>query len=461
MIGTQERLQEDLFVAGSLRDLIPRDHVLRRVDRVLDLSWLREELRACYCEDNGRPGVDPEAAVRLMLAGLFHGIVHDRKLLREAQVNLAIRWFAGFALQDKLPDHSTLTRLRQRWGDERFRRVFQRTVQTCLKAGLVNAETVHVDATLIRANVSYESYAKSHAERVLKENEPVPEPPKKVSRTDPDAVFATGSHRHGSEPSYKQHTAVDDKSGVIVDVLPTRGDVNEGNELMAQVRRVEAATGFPVKEVTADAGYAHAKVYADLEAKQITAVIPPRPLMPARAQIPLPRFKYNDRHQIVRCPRGKILRRSYRADQSWFYKSRTADCRHCQLRERCLSPSVGRRSVCISDGYAALLRARRLRVRWDARHHTLYKRHRWRAEGAHAEAKGQLGLGRAVRRGLWNFAIQVYLTAAAMNLKRLAAFLRRWIRQLNPKPRFYRWLSSNRALSLPFPLLLAFTVGNT
>jgi len=83
-------------VTGSLEDLIPSDHVLRRVDKILDLSWLREEVRENYCETNGRPGIDPEAAVRLMLAGFFAGIVHDRKLMREAQVNLAIRWFAGY-----------------------------------------------------------------------------------------------------------------------------------------------------------------------------------------------------------------------------------------------------------------------------------------------------------------------------------------------------------------------------
>ena len=86
MIGKQDRWQEDLFVACSLGDLIPDDHVLKRVNKVLDLSRLREEVGDCYCMDNGRPGIDPEAAVRLMLAGLFEGIIHDRRLMRQAQV---------------------------------------------------------------------------------------------------------------------------------------------------------------------------------------------------------------------------------------------------------------------------------------------------------------------------------------------------------------------------------------
>ena len=94
MLGSKERGQLELFVSGSLRAADPRRPILARVDRVLDLSWLREEVAGLYCDGNGRPGIDPEVAVRLMLAGFLLGIVHDRRLMREAQVNLAIRWFA-------------------------------------------------------------------------------------------------------------------------------------------------------------------------------------------------------------------------------------------------------------------------------------------------------------------------------------------------------------------------------
>jgi hypothetical protein len=116
MLGQKERDQLELFISGSLGQLIPDEYVLARVDRVLDLSWLKREIADCYCLDDGRPGIDPEAAVRLMLAGLLIGIVHDRKLMREAQVNIAIRWFIGYGLHEKLPHHSSLTRIRQRWG---------------------------------------------------------------------------------------------------------------------------------------------------------------------------------------------------------------------------------------------------------------------------------------------------------------------------------------------------------
>ena len=174
MLGRKERSQLELFISGSLRQLIPDDHMLVRVERVLDLSWLRDEVADCYCLEDGRPGIDPEAAVRLMLAGLLSGIVHDRRLMREAQVNLAIRWFAGYALHEKLPDHSSLTRIRQRWGPERFKAVLSRTVKACIAARIATGEVVHLDATLIRANVSWDAIVEAHADAVLTELDSTP-----------------------------------------------------------------------------------------------------------------------------------------------------------------------------------------------------------------------------------------------------------------------------------------------
>jgi transposase len=452
MLGNQDRWQEDLFVAGPMSALIPDDHILKRVDKVLDLRWLRSEVENLYCARNGRPSIDPEAAVRLMLAGFFEGIVHDRKLMRQAQVNLAIRWFAGYKLHENLPHHSSLTRIRQRWGAERFLKIFQRTVRACIDAGLVDGETVHVDATLIRANVSWASLSTEHAEKVLKENQERAksetqdknEPPKrgrprkqakklkKLSKTDPEATLTTSSHDFHLQPSYKQHTTVDDQAGVVVDVAVTTGEANEGQQLMQQLERVEEATGRHVETVTADAGYAHSRNYVVLEERKTKAVIPPQRQHKKPKHIPLVRFKYDGKHQIVRCPGGKVLtRRGYHQKMGgYLYRSHAQDCCGCRLRARCFSASVKARRVFIRDGYEALLRARRARARWDLETQRQYQRHRWLVEGRHGEAKTQHGLSRAVRWGLENVAIQVYLTAAVMNLKRLATALSLFLRFL-------------------------------
>jgi hypothetical protein len=113
-------------------------------------------------------------AMRLMLAGFLLGIVHDRRLMREAQVNLALRWFIGDALHEPLRDHSSLTRIRQRWGAECFRYIFEPTVKACIAAKIATGEVVHVDASLSRANVSWETLAVRHVEAVSTANEPAP-----------------------------------------------------------------------------------------------------------------------------------------------------------------------------------------------------------------------------------------------------------------------------------------------
>lgn len=437
MLGTQERWQEDLFVAGSLASLIPDDHILKQVDKVLDLSWLRDEVKDLYCMSNGRPGIDPEAAVRLMLAGFFQGVVHDRKLMREAQVNLAIRWFAGYRLDENLPDHSSLTKIRQRWGTERFKKIFLKTVHACLDAGLVNGETVHVDATLIRADVSWESLTTQHIETVVKENNdatsdepkgpgrPSSRKPKsqKISTTDPDATMTTSSHNCRMEPFYKQHGAVDDVCGVVVDVEVTTGQQNEGSQLLDQIERIESNTGIQIKTLSADAGYAHGKNFEQLEKRNIDAIIPPQNEQKNPKCLPARRFKYDAKNKIVKCPAGKILTRRTENKQGWIYRSTAKDCHNCPLKKRCLGDNVKSRTIMISNGYQSMLRARRRHRQPDKKFITTYSRHRWKVEGMHGEAKTQHGLRRAVRRGLANVTIQAYLTAAVINLKRLTAFL--------------------------------------
>jgi transposase len=434
MIGTQKRWQEDLFIAGSLSSLIPDDHILKQVDKVLDLSWLRKEVSDLYCQTNGRPGIDPEAAVRLMLAGFFQGVVHDRKLMREAQVNIAIRWFAGYRFDEKLPDHSSLTKIRQRWGPERFKKIFLKTVQSCIDANLVNGETIHVDATLIRADVSWESVTTQHAETVIKENESKDDKPKrwgrpkkkakpkKRSTTDPDASMATSCKKIIAEPSYKQHGAVDDVCGVIVDVEITTGQVSEGSQLPCQVERIESNTGIEIETLSADAGYGNGKNYRHLKQKNIDAIIPPKNPGKRRKCIPLSEFKYDAKHKIVKCPGNKILTPRTESKLGMTYRAKAKDCDNCRMRSACFGFSSASRTVVIVDGYDALLGARRRHKKPDKKFMQTYSRHQWKIEGMHGEAKTQHGLRRAVRRGLDNMSIQAYLTAAVINLKRLATY---------------------------------------
>ena len=350
MLGRKDRDQLELFVTGSLEQLVPEDHVLARVDRVLDLSWLHEELADCYCPDNGRPGIDPEVAVRLMLAGLLLGIVHDRRLLREAQVNLAIRWFIGHSLHERLPDHSSLTRIRQRWGETRFREIFKRTVTACLEAKIATAEVVHIDASLIRANVSWDSLAERHVGTVAVANAGDPETgakkprarrrgaPRKVSRTDPHASMATSACNRRHEPSYKQHTAVDDVRGVVLDVAVTTGAVSERQVLVPQIDAVRETTGCAIGTVTADAGYAFAKVFDGLEHRRIDPVMP-RPRRRSCSISTPPTIRCRFRHDMSRRP-------SLKFEKATSGRSRRARLEASLASALQLRPGVLRRQSC-------------------------------------------------------------------------------------------------------------------
>jgi transposase len=419
MLGRRTRGQRELLLAGSLRDLIPDEHILVRVDRVLKLDWLRAEVADCYAAGSGRPGIDPEAAVRLMLAGLLLGIVHDRRLMREAAVNIAIRWFAGYGLTEALPDHSSLTRIRQRWGAERFRRVFTRSVEACVAAGVAKGEVVHIDSSLVRADVGWEAIARRHADAVEVANAP----PTPVCRTDPDATLATNNRARRVEPAYKQHTAVDAEAGVVLDVAVTTGAVHDTKAVEAQINAVQATTGAAIQAATMDASYAITRVFAALEARGIEAVIPAKAERPPkRGTIPVRRFKLDAKHRIVRCPAGNVLRPHGVPDSDGFqhYRARITDCQPCRLRAICFSTTMRRRAILLHKDHPALLRARRKYARWGPRERALYRSHRIRVEGVHGEAKTWHGLARAIRRGLANMQIQAFLAAAVINLKRLA-----------------------------------------
>jgi len=222
------------------------------------------------------------------------------------------------------------------------------------------------------------------------------------------------------EPFYKQHGAVDDLCGVIVDVDVTTGQASEGSQLADQVERIETNLGKEIETLSADAGYAHGKNYEHLEKKNIDAIIPPQKENNNPKHLPIRLFKYDAKNKIVKCPAGKTLTRRTENKQGWIYRSTAKDCCNCPLKKRCLSDNVKSRTIMISNGYQAMLRARRRHRQPGKKFVTTYSRHRWKIEGMHGEAKTQHGLGRAVRRGLANVKIQAYLTAAVINLKRLA-----------------------------------------
>src|SRR6202166_945636 len=204
MMGQQPRT-ESLFYYFRLEDQIPEDHLLRLIDRHVDLSFVRERVKSLY-SSTGRPSVDPEVLLRLLLVGYLYGITSERRLLEEVRMHLAYRWFTRLDFEQEIPDHSTFSknrhgRLRQ---SGVFREVFEEIVRRCLEAGLVEGQNLGVDGTIVGANASRQSRVPreqlkevAQLSRTLRryltelEQENYVSDAEMVSTTDPDAIWTT------------------------------------------------------------------------------------------------------------------------------------------------------------------------------------------------------------------------------------------------------------------------------
>src|SRR5690349_22613597 len=149
MMGRREDRQGQFFYAFDLGKVVPADHLVRQIDAALDLSWVHKEL-APYYSHTGRPSIDPVLMIRMLVVGYVFAIRSERALCREVQVNLAYRWFCGLGIEDKVPDHSVFSRVRnERFREpDIFRHVFERVVEACIAAGLVDGRGFAVDASL-------------------------------------------------------------------------------------------------------------------------------------------------------------------------------------------------------------------------------------------------------------------------------------------------------------------------
>ena len=172
-------------VAVDLESLVHQDHFLRKVERILETSFIRELTAACYASGVGRPSIDPEVFFRMLLVAYLYDIKSDRQLCEDVHHNFAYRWFCRLPLKDKVPDHSSLSRIRDRYGEEIFEALFRRIVEICQKRGLVAPQCrVMTDATLIAADAALDSLVHNDPEqrRVSKPNRSKGEPRPSILR---------------------------------------------------------------------------------------------------------------------------------------------------------------------------------------------------------------------------------------------------------------------------------------
>jgi transposase len=456
MMGRLERDQDQFFYEYRLDDLVPADHLVRKIDGVLDLSWLRAEL-APYYSHTGRPSIDPELMLRMLIVGYVFAIRSERQLCSELQVNMAYRWFCGLSIENRIPDHSLFSRARH----ERFResdllrRVFERVVGTCMAEGLVGGVAFSVDASLIQADVNPAKRVpgdepitwpeREKASRAVRdylsaldqESAEAPaaggrtkKPRMAISLTDPQAAWVA-YRKIRSIFAYHANYLIDNKLGIIVDAEGNRANrIDENQAALAMVERVAQRFGLEPERLAADTAYGNARTLKNLVEHGIEPHIPVIDKS-ARNDGTFSRaeFQYDQERDLYICPGGKELKTSGTAHQGTTlkYLAKRRDCEICPLKPQCTKGKERRLSRDIDepirDFVRALARTPAFRRSRDERK---------KVEMAFAHMKRIFKLDRLRLRGLNGARDEILLTATAQNLRKLARYVTRPPPILNP-----------------------------
>jgi transposase len=448
MMGRGSQDQGQLFYSFNLEEVVPDDHLVRAISRVLDLAWVRAELAPHY-SPIGRPSVDPVLMIRMLIIGYVFAIRSERALCREVRLNLAYRWFCGLGIEDKIPDHSAFSRARnERFRDsDIFRRVFEHVVGACITAGLVGREGFAVDASLIQADANkHRSFPGTEwnkdidpeqARRATKEylatlDDPAygaasDVTPKFVSPSDPAAQW-TGALRNAAFFAYANNYLIDVKFGIIMDVEASRAIRQaEVGASQTMIERTEARFGIKPEWLAADTAYGSASNLDWLVNQQGIAPHVPVIDKSKREDGTFNRedFTFDKERNVYTCPAGKILTTTGRlvndGETTLLYFASVLDCRICPLKARCC-PNMPARRVPRSIYEEARDVARALA---KTKAFEQSRRDRKKVEMLFAHLKRILRLARLRLRGPSGAQFEFTLAAIAQNLRRLAKLVPR------------------------------------
>lgn len=447
MMGEHRGNQQRLFYSFNLDEHVPADHLLRGINQFLDLTDLRSYLAPFYSH-TGRPSIDPELMIRMLIVGYCFGIRSERRLCEEVHLNLAYRWFCRLGLEDAVPEHSTFSKNRHgRFREsDAFRHVFETVLERCMSEGLLGAEGFAIDASVVKADAARASaisgaavdrlaYGPAQATRAVREYlegleaEGRPESARKnISVTDPAAEW-TCAPGGPAFFAYSTNYLVDVRAGVIVDVEATSAHRSqEVSATRTMIDRVERRFGIKPGYLIGDTAYGNAATLGWLvNEKQIDPYIPVWSTADRREEIiPSSDFTWDERKDEYRCPAGHRLRREWRSFKnprthitkaaSIIYRASQRDCASCPMKQRCC-PYTPFRKITRRIHEQARDVAREMAKRSAYRQS---RRDRKKVEMLFAHFKRILKMDRLRLRGISGARDEFLLAAIAQNLRRMA-----------------------------------------
>jgi transposase len=456
MIGKKDE-REEIFHYFRMRDLVPDDHILKLIDKHVDFSFIREKVKHLYSE-TGRPSVDPELMVRMLLVGYLFGIKSERRLCEEVGMHVGYRWFVGLNMGGKVPDHSTFSKNRHgRFeGSGIWEEIFDEIVRRCIDAGLVRGGHVTADGTLVNADAAMtgmqpivvemkpgEYLAKLDEENREKKNDNTDggrddeyrNKGKELSNethrspVDPDARIARKGKNSDTKLRYQVGYMMDNVSRVILDASVS-GLCGRGVEMelaLAGLEKIKWKFKLRPGTIGADKGYAAGQFIRDAYEAGIT---PHVPVWDTRREhdtgiYPIERFTFDEANNRFLCPEGKALNYHGKNHKQIIWRASTKDCGSCTAKAQCTKDRS--RSVSFHTHHEYIAAARK---EMKTRGYKLSQRKRKKIEELFGEAKELMGFRRMKLRRLKFVIEQVLLTAAAQNIKRLVKHLEKHA----PKP---------------------------
>ncbi len=450
-----------------LEELVPGDHLLRKIDKAIDFSFINKICKPYYSENNGRPAIEPEVLFRMLFIGYLYGIRSERRLLQEIEVNVAYRWFIGYDLTEKLPDVSVIwqNRLRRYNGSDIPQQIFDEIVRQAIAKGLVGGKILYSDSTHLKANANKNKFVEkrakaeakdylddlnrainedraTHGKKPLKfngdelkddqaeENENYfdddsqggtpagDEKTIKESTTDPESGYM---HRDGKPKGffYLDHRTVDSKNNIITDTFVTPGNTNDVKPYPHRLKVQIEKFGFMVKYVGLDAGYNVSNICKYLYELGIEAAMGKRRGCHQKGKFGKYQFRYLPEWDVYICPERNYLeyvttnRNGYKE-----YKCKNDRCAGCPQREKCLSEKQQRKSLFrhIWEDF----KDKAYTFTHTEKGKKIYARRKETVERSFADSKELHGLRYCRMRGLSKVAEQCLLTAAVQNMKKIA-----------------------------------------
>jgi len=439
MMGHRQVEQAALFYEFSLERHVPPDHLLRSIDRFVEFGEVRRELSPFY-STMGRPSIDPELMIRMLIVGYCFGIRSERRLCEEVHLNLAYRWFCRLGLNGQVPDHSTFSknrhgRFRQ---SDLLRRVFEAVLQRCIREGLVGGEGFAVDASLIKADANRQKGIEGEkglppaaTGRAVEEYVAVLDDaafgaatevtPKFISPADPAARW-TGAHGGQAFFAYSSNYLIDVDNAIIVDVEATTA-IRQA-EVLAAKRMIERSMdrfGLYPARLMGDSAYGSAEMLGWLVYEH---GIEPHVTVfdkSARKDGTFSRddFTYDHAGDVYYCPGGKMLTTTgtlVNDGATMLYRASKQDCAGCALKPRCCPRDLVRKVPrSIQEGARDM--ARQIARSWEGR---VSRRLRKKVEMLFAHLKRILKLDRLRLRGPTGAHDEFLLAATTQNLRKLA-----------------------------------------